>query len=310
MIRFLDSEAECRSAWQQFSPHQRAWDEWDLMYAFHDQDSYRFHFMLHETAGEADGLVPLVLDTSDNSYELFGGCYPDGRVLWIRPEHFAEIHEALPEPSMFFDLKGCFVERLLALHPQFEPNFAEVDQRWHLVPEKFGHDFYNHIQTFSSEKRKGFLYDLRKVREKNLELRWSEDDESELFIELVNRNFGADSDYVTPAGQAELKRVVSHLRDSGYLRTLAIAVDGVKQAVSMSALYADTLIVQYSASNNDIKNLGKLLNVETIQEGCRLRVAEISYMTGMAWKAAWKMDPETCRTYRKPARTAQRAIPS
>ena len=302
MIRFLDSEAECRSAWQQFSPHQRAWDEWDLMYAFHDQESYRFHFLLHETAGVADGLIPLVLDTSDNSYELFGGCYPDARVLWIRPEHFPECFDALPENSMFFDLRGCFVDRVLGLHPQYEANFAEHDQRYFLVPEKFGFDFDNHIQTFSAEKRKGFFYDLRKLRERLPELRWSEDDESELFIELCNRNFGADSDYVTAPGQAELKRVVSHLRDAGYLRTLTIAVDGVKQAVSMSALYANTLIAQYSASNNDIKNLGKLLNVETIQEACRLRVGEINYMTGMAWKAAWKMDSETCRTMRKPAR--------
>jgi hypothetical protein len=304
MIRFLENAEECQAAWQRHSPHQRAWDEWDLMYAFHDQDSYKFKFLVHETDGVEDGLVPLVHDTSDNSHELFGGCYPDGRVLWIRPEHFAEIHAALPEPTMFFDLKGCFVERLLMAHPQFEANFAEHDQRWHLVPEKFGWDFYNHIQTFSSEKRKGFLYDLRKVQEKNLEKRWSDDDESDAFIELVNRNFGAESDYVLPAGQAELKRVITELRESGWLRTLVITVDGVKQAVSMSAHYADTLIALYSSSNNDIKNLGKLLNVETIQEGCRLRVAEISYMTGMGWKAAWKMDPELCRSYHKPPKPA------
>lgn len=302
MIRVLDSEADCRGAWQRFSPHRRAWDEWDLMHAFHDHETYRFHFLLHETDGREDGLIPLVLDTSDNSYELFGGCYPDARVLWIRPQHFPEYFDALPDNSMFFDLRGCFVERILRQFPQYEANFAERDQRWHLVPEKFGYDFYNHIQTFSSEKRKGFLYDLRKVRERKPDLRWSDDDESDLFIALCNRNFGAESDYESAEGQAELKRVVNELRKSGYLRTLTIAVDGEKQAVSMSALYANTLIALYSSSNNDIKNLGKLLNVETIQEGCRLRVDEINYMTGMAWKAAWKMDAEVCRTMRKPAR--------
>jgi hypothetical protein len=303
MIRFLDKEQDCRDAWQRISPHQRAWDEWDLMHAFHDQETYRFNFLVHETDGEPDGLIPLVLDTSDGSHELFGGCYPDARVLWLQAQHFPECFEALPDNTVFFDLRGGYVDEVLAMHPQYQANFAEQDQRFFLVPEKFGYDFYNHIQTFSAEKRKGFLYDLRKVRERNLELRWSDDDETDRFIELCNRNFGADSDYVTAAGQAELKRVISELRESGYLKTLTIAVDGEKHAVSMSALYGSTLIALYSSSNNDIKNLGKLLNVETIQEGCRLRVEEINYMTGMAWKAAWKMDVEVCRSMRKPART-------
>jgi hypothetical protein len=56
----------------------------------------------------------------------------------------------------------------------------------------------------------------------------------------------------------------------------------------------------YGGSNRDHKNLGKLLNVETIQEACRRKVGEINCMTGMQWKAAWDMESETCRTMRKP----------
>jgi len=307
VIRVETSQDACRALWAAFSPHGHAWDDWDLMYAFHDQDHYGFHFMVHSTDGEDDGLVPLVHDRRDDSYELFGGSYPDARVLWIKPAQFAAFCEAFPDRTDLFDLKGSFVDELLAASPALAPHFAEVDQRYYLVPAEFGNDFYNHIQTFSSEKRKGFLYDLRKVQEKNLEMRWSEDDESDLFIALVNRNFGAESDYAAPAGQAELKRVIHDLRESGWLRTLTIAVDGVPQACSMSAHAAGHWIALYASSNNDIKNLGKLLNVETIQAACRARVDEISYMTGMAWKAAWKMKGETCRTFRKPVRVVEPA---
>ena len=310
MIRTITDPAECRAAWEKLSPGQRAWDDWDLMYAFHDQDLYIFNFLLKESGGAPVGLVPLVKDTSDGSFELFGGCYPDSRVLWLEYADFPEFFDQLPENTVFFDLNGPWVEELLEQYPQFRPNFSEHDNRYYLVPAEFDYDFNNHIAKFSSEKRKGFLYDLRKIREKGPVLNWSEDDESELFIDLCNRRFGADSDYVKEGGKAELRRVVRELKDSGCLKTLTIEMDGTKQAVSMSALYAGTMIALYAASNYDYKNLGKLLNVETIQEACRLRANEINYMTGMTWKEAWDMKSESVYTMRKPAKVAEPSEPA
>ncbi len=302
MIRFVTEVKECEQLWEQFSPHERAWDEWELMYAFHDEAIYRFNFLVHETDGVADGLIPLVFDTSDGSHELFGGCYPDARVLWVDYQHFPECFEALPENTAFFDLWGSWVDKLLAIYPEFEPNFAEKDIQYYLVPADFDYDFVNHINTFSSGKRKGFLYDLRRLRGRGAQLNWSDDDESELFINLSIKNFGAESDHNVEGGKQEVRRVVSELKKLGYLRTLTISFDGVKQATSMSAHFKNTWVSLYASSNNDIDSLGKLLNSETIQEGCRLRVDEINYMTGMAWKAAWHMKENPCRSMRKPAK--------
>ena len=307
MIRFEKDMAECERLWEQFTPHDRAWDEWDLMYAFHDQATYLFNFMVHETDGKVDGLIPLVEDTSDGSFELFGGCYPDSRVLWIDIEHFPEIFDNLPQKTVFFDLRGSFVATLLERFPEYEANFVEQDQQFFLVPADFDYDFVNHINTFSNDKRKGFLRDLRKIRELNPELVWNDADESELFISLSLKNFGTDSDHVTETGKQEVRRVVSELRELGILKTLTISIDGVKQATSLSALYNNYWISMYAGSNNDYNNLGKLLNSETIQEGCRLRVNEVNYMTGMTWKAAWHMKQSACRTMRKPAKEIQSA---
>ncbi len=302
MIKFITDEKECQRLWEMFSPHERAWDEWELMFAFHDEETYRFNFLVHETDGTIDGLIPLVLDTSDGSHELFGGCYPDARVLWMDVKHFPEVFDALPENTAFFDLWGSWVDQVLAQFPQYEPNFAEKDIQYYLVPADFDYDFVNHINTFSSGKRKGFLRDLRKLRERGVELIWNDADESELFINLSIKNFGSESDHNVEGGKQEVRRVVRELKKLGYLRTLTILVDGVKQATSLSAHFKDTWVSLYAGSNNDYDNLGKLLNSETIQESCRLRVDEINYMTGMAWKAAWHMKENPCRTMRKPAK--------
>lgn len=305
-IQEVSGVEECRALWEQFSPKSRAWDNWELMFAFHDVERYTFNFLVLEQEGAAVGLVPLVRETMENKFEMFGGSYPENRVLWIDIEHFPLVFEALPEKTSLFDLSGKWVAELLARYPQFEANFVEEDHQYFLTPSKFDYDFDNHLTaTFSADRRKGFLKDVQKVRSAATELRWSEDDESELFIDLNVKSFGEESDYNNDAGKAELHRVVKTLQSLGMLRTLTIAIDGVRQAASMSARYGDDWIVLYSSSNNKINNLGKLLTVETIQEACRQRIKEVNYMTGMAWKAAWHMETLSCRSFRKPARALQ-----
>ena len=302
MIRVETDIKKCRNIWERLSPGQDAWDDWALMFAFHDEDKHRLNFLVHEDReGHPDGLVPLVRDTTKDRHTLMAGSYPDGRILWLRYEDFPEFFDAFPEPTVFFDLKQAWVDGLLQLHPRYAANFSEPEVRYYLVPSEFDFDFLNHINTFSSDKKQKFLYDLRKIRKSEPALRWSDDDEADLFIDLVNRNFGAESDYVDEGNANELRRVISELRRSGRLKTMTIEIDGVKQAVSLSLLHGGKMVALYAASNNDYNNLGKLLNVETIQEACRLRVDEISFMTGMQWKANWKMKSEPCVTMRKPA---------
>ncbi|MGB5576327.1 MAG: GNAT family N-acetyltransferase [Woeseiaceae bacterium] len=301
MIRTETDIQECRKLWDIFSPKQDAWDDWGLMFAFHDQDKHRLNFLVHlNSDGHPDGLLPLVYDSKQDRYMLMAGSYPDGRILWLRNQDFPEFFEQLPERTVLFDLKQSWVSELLRLHPEFEVNFSEQDLRYYLVPSGFEFDFYKHIDTFSPDKKQKFLYDLRNIRKREPVLRWGDENEADLFIELVNRNFGAESDYANAENANELRRVIEELERSGRLKTLTIDVDGARQAVSLSLLHGNKMIALYAASNNDCNNLGKLLNVETIQEACRLRVDEISFMTGMQWKANWKMKGEPCLTMRKP----------
>lgn len=301
VIRSENNLEKCRKLWETFSPGKDVWDDWNLMFAFHDQDNHQLNFLVHEASDRTpDGLVPLVHDTKRQRFTLMGGSYPDGRILWIRNEDFPEFFESFPAQTVFFDLGQSWVSDLLQLQPQLEANFAEQDLRYYLLPSEFDYDFHNHIQAFASDKRQKFLYDLRHIRKREPVLHWGQQNEAELFIELVNRNFGADSDYADADNANELRRVIDELEKSGRLKTLTIEVDGEKQACSLSLLHGKKMIALYAASNNDINNLGKLLNFEAIQEGCRLQVEEISFMTGMQWKANWKMHSEACCTMRKP----------
>lgn len=300
MIRTETDITACKELWQALSPHRDVWDEWDVIHAYHDPSHHRLHFLVHENqGGSPDGLVPLVYDTAQDRYTLIGGSYPDGRTLWVQLQDFPAFHAAFPDRTVLFDLKESWVRDLLAQHPQFERSFTDPELRYYLEPADFDFDFLKHLETFAPDKKQKFLYDLRNIRKRVPVLRWGGGSEAELFIELVNRNFGAESDYVDEANANEVRRVVGEYARIGCLKTLVIDIDGKPQAVSHSLLHGDRMVVLYGASNNDYNNLGKLLNVETIQEACRLRVDEISFMTGLQWKANWKMKGEPCLTFRK-----------
>lgn len=301
MIRTESDIRECRKLWEMFSPRKEAWDDWELMFAYHDEDRHRLNFLVHH-AGDSrpDGLVPLVYDTVEDRYMLMGGSYPDGRTLWLQSEDFPEFFDAFPERTVFFDLKASRVEELVEPHPQLAGNFGEPDLRYYVKPSECGFDFDNHFEAFPPDKKRKFVYDLRNIRKRDPALTWGRDDEAELFIQLVNRNFGALSDYADEANANEVRRVIGTLARNGHLKTLTIALDGAPQAVSLSAIYGNRMVALYASSNSDYNNLGKLLNFETIQEACRLRLDEISLMTGMKWKADWKLSGEPCLTMRKP----------
>ncbi|MEE4175802.1 MAG: GNAT family N-acetyltransferase [Xanthomonadales bacterium] len=299
MIREVTDAVECRELWESLSPRARIWDDWDLMAAYHDENACRFLFLAVESGGRATGLVPLVFNASLERGELFGGSYPDSRVLWIDNSDWPACFDALPNNTVFFDLDGRWVDALLEDHPDYAPHFVETDRRFYLCPEDFSRDFMNHIRSLGGDTRQGLLYDLRKVEQLRPERAWSRSDEVDTFIRLVNARFGAESDYATADGQAELRRVTSVLAEKGWLRTLVLAVDGTAEAVSLSAMHGDTWTALYASSNHTVKNLGKLLTVETIQRASREGAREINYMTGMAWKAAWGMKWAPARTFRK-----------
>jgi len=201
---------------------------------------------------------------------------------------------------VLYDLNAAWVNALLSEPPAYADYFGESEQRCFLRPAEFDYDFDNHIARFEADKRRDFNYDLRYIRKREPVLTWTDEKRVELFIELVDKNFGDESDYVDPDNQRELHRIVDELFSSGRLKTLVIEIDGVPQAVSMSAVESNTMVALYASSNNEERNLGKLLDVETIQEACRMRLGEVSYMTGMKWKADWEMQSEECLTFRKP----------
>lgn len=117
MIRTETEVEGCRKLWDLFTPGKDAWGDWELMYAFHDQDKHRFNFLVHVSEDVPDGLIPLIHDTQQGRYTLMASSYPDGRILWLRYEDFPEFFLELLEKTVMFDLRKSWVQGLLNLHP-------------------------------------------------------------------------------------------------------------------------------------------------------------------------------------------------
>ena len=79
MIRTETDIEACRELWNRFSPGQDAWDDWDLMFAFHDQDLQRFNFLVHQdSGGDEDGCGTRIFPSSSSSFPTGPSCSISG----------------------------------------------------------------------------------------------------------------------------------------------------------------------------------------------------------------------------------------
>lgn len=291
---------KCKELWEEFSPHEMLWDEWEVMLSLHNKKFHEAHFIIITKEEEIRGIVPLQFNKKDQDYELFGGVLPENRKLWIKTEDFMEVNENLPNFSYLFDMNGTYIETLMKEIPESQKLFTLSDYNYFLTPEEIQYDFSNHLQKWDKKKRKNFLNDLKGLALQEPEVKWSEDNLSEAFIELNQRRFNEESDYKNDHSKEEAKRLTQTLKEKGWLQTQSISIKGKIEAVGISAFQQDTFQIIYAASNPDIKNLGKRLHLENINRANSLRAKKITFMVGQkSWKDQWHFDKEACYSLQK-----------
>lgn len=97
---------KCFSLWDRFSPKETLFDEWDVRYSFYQGFKHKPHFYTIYEGRKALGVLPLWFNKGENSFEFFGGWWPEGNSFFVTDEHLVDFFMAtLPTPVNLWSLR-------------------------------------------------------------------------------------------------------------------------------------------------------------------------------------------------------------
>ena len=265
--------------WNQFSPNQTLWDDWDFRYCFYKYYNYELFFYVGWLGDQAIGLLPL--QHNGKSLEFFGGEYMEENKLFIKPEFkdlIPKFYENIKQRTKLEYISGedPFTQILPIKDYKYIYNLSgatDVDQ---LLDKYF--------ETDAKKKRRRLE---KEVGEIVMTLNNFED--IDLMIELNIQNFGADSSFNQPF-RKEIFHDLLKLNHEIFLMTFSI--EGKKQAVSLAIKYKDRFVSLNSGVNKeDFPDLAKCLILKKVDQAIKLGCKVFDACAGdYGWKRHWHLE--------------------
>lgn len=284
--------SKCRELWEKFSENSQLWDLWEIAASSYTEKNQTPYFIVLDS-----GLVPLWKD-KDNTYEYFGGAYPENRKLWFNLESFEKVFNAIPEKTWIFDINGKQAEEIVLKNPEYAKYFEKKDKRYFLNLAEINHSLEEYLKRFNKKHRKNLLNDLKKLD--HLHAKWGGMEYFEYMVKFNVSRFGKESDFYDPEFTETVMRFFEKMADMNLLKFLAIMDRDQVVGVEAAAVYKNKYYVLNGGYDTKIKNLGKLIIFKHIMKAIEIKADEIDFLVGdTGWKELWNLDSEICYTFIK-----------
>jgi CelD/BcsL family acetyltransferase involved in cellulose biosynthesis len=279
-IKVVSNFEKAQSVWNQLSPKEFWYDEWDVRYLFHQAFNYPIRFYTCFHLGKPVAVLPLQLNTQDQVLEFFGTGYcEENRVFYAHgfSSWITSLYQSLKEPARLATIRS---------QNEFTEKFALEDYKYTLSLANYStlDDYLK--QEFRAKRRKNIKRSLREIEEKNIELAEGNPQNLELLFQLNLQRFGKDSSFYKSYLPDVFRQMLS-LNYQWQLLTFKIA--GQKRAVSLAVLYQDTYLYHNSGTDlRTVPNLGTLVLLKNIERAI-LSKAKVfdAGLENLGWKERW-----------------------
>lgn len=279
-VKVITELKKARSIWNQLSPRETWYDEWDVRYLFYQAFNYPLRFYTCFYLDKPVAVLPLQLNTQEQVLEFFGtGHFEENRVFYADDfsECITKLYQSLKEPARLFTIRS---------QNEFTGRFA-IDGYKYLLNLANLPTLDDYLKReFRSKRRKNIKRIMREVEEKNVELVGGNEQDLELLFRLNINRFGKESAFY----KGYLPDAFRRMLKLHYQWQLSVfKIGGQKKAVSLAVLYKD--IYLYNNSGADIlaiPNLGTYLLLKNIQRAIALKAKTLDAgLEDLGWKERW-----------------------
>ena len=293
---------ECKRLWERFSPKKTIWEDWEVVSCFYSPEHQVPEFLaIMDEDGEVSGVLPFWKELDFNEYCFYGGYYLENMGFWFGAEDFPEIFEAMPLPTLLFDVNGKAAQQIMKRNPSYAKYFKNEDFRYFLNLKRIGYSLENHLKGFSKKHRKNFLHDIKKLGELGCEVEWSGKLVNyEHFLKYSAERFGEESNLADPLFASQTRDMLSLFEKRGRLFVCSALVDGRVVGTEYAVLHKGIYYLINGGYDKEYPNVGKLLVKEQIENAIRLKADEVDAMAGdSGWKLLWNLEKEPYYEFRK-----------
>ncbi len=279
-IKKITDVNEAKKIWDQLSPKNTIYDDWDFRYIYSNLIGSKINFIVLYFDNEAVSLLPLEL-TEDNLI-FFGGNFTEDNKFFTK-KGFEKYEIEILQFISNENYKLGYMESKYA-------NSEFVDNVYFLPLENLK-DKNSYIDAFWSGKaRQNLRSQIRKLESLNLEVKYNVFSDVNKMIELNKKRFGPSSTFNRfPKRQEYLMK----LSESFESYSISIYINGQLESVGFSIKFNDTYYGFNSGTNNNYNGLGKYLILEKIQQAIKSGASYYNARSGnLGWKENFGFTPK------------------
>lgn len=276
---------DCRRLWQQFTPAQTLFDDWEFRYAFQRYHQHPMRFVTARINDTVVGFLALQHNQTTGLYEFWGGDYMEDNRALVLPDHdwvIPHLYNAVPRPHALRYITGT---------DAFTTNLSKADNKY-LLPLKKYSSYHEYLaDKFSPDTRRNILSQERKVQRMGVAIEKNTMTDIELLIEYNLAQFGNDSSFASRPHHQEIFRELITL-PSAQLFLHTYTIEGKREAVSLAMVYNGVYEFILAGINPDApRNTFKLVNLHNIETAIQAGAHTFDAMVGSyGWKEQWHFD--------------------
>lgn len=289
-VRYITDLDECRGLWQGLMPRDNLTDLWAVRASFHDAFKRSPLFLVHETDGRPDGLLPLSYVAEHGCYAYFPGETWHG-LTWLEQNRLVAANrdvvmrliDAVPAEC---DLRYLNAESSLA-------GQAETDEIGYLFhPEECDRSLDNHLAKLPAKRRSQYKKTFQSFIEHGYELRINHKPDLGWMISMNLAMFEEQSYFRDRRFRAGFRRMAQWLGASGLIRVVTVLIDGQIAAIDCGAIYNGTYTVLAGGVNRQFPGVAKLINLLHLSYACDQDIREVDFLCGdFGWKDKLHLKP-------------------
>ena len=278
-FKIIKDLSQAKEVWQQLSPNETLWDDWDFRYCFYKYYNWELFFYTGHLNGEIVGVLPLQYNSKKKMLEFFGGEYMEENKVLIKKDcqqFIPDFYKQIDREAELCDISGQdpFTQNFPLHEYKYIYNLSGITTLEQFIDKYFDSD---------SRKKK------RRLLKEEVEIVYNDFNDFDLMIDLNLKNFGKESSF----NQLFRKEIFHDLLKLNYEPILFTSViDGKKEAVSFAIKYKDKFISLNSGVNSaPFPWLEKYLILKKVAKAIELKCQIFDACLGnCGWKDNWHLE--------------------